>query len=190
MARSHQDTVKDRLIDAIKQIEGAFSLVCIAKDMWLGVRDPPGVRPIFLGQQGDAFVLASEPCALDIVGASFVRDLKPGEMVIIDKNGIISRNPFIPQSHRFCIFEYIYFARPDSILEGRGVYDARKSIGAELAKETPADADLVVLVPEGCLLPWDLLKRQKSRSILALFATTILAEPLFTTQKAALTASK
>ena len=148
VARSHQDTVIDRLIDAIKQIEGAFSLVCIAKDMLIGVRDPHGVRPLVLGKQGDAYVLASETCALDIVGASFVRDLAPGEMVVIDKNGINSRQPFQPQSHRFCIFEYIYFARPDSILEGRGVYHARKAIGAELAKEAPADADLVVPVPD------------------------------------------
>ena len=148
VARSHQDTVIDRLIDAIKQIEGAFSLVCIAKDMLIGVRDPHGVRPLVLGKQGDAFVLASETCALDIVGASFVRDLAPGEMVVIDKNGINSRQPFQPQSHRFCIFEYIYFARPDSILEGREVYHARKAIGAELAKEAPADADLVVPVPD------------------------------------------
>ena len=112
----------DRLIDAIKQIEGAFSLVCVAKDMLIGVRDPHGVRPLVLGKQGNAFVLASETCALDIVGASFVRDLDPGEMVIIDKNGNNSQKPFQPQNHRFCIFEYIYFARPDSILEGRGVY--------------------------------------------------------------------
>ena len=148
VARSHQDTVTDRLIDAIKQIEGAFSLVCVAKDMLIGVRDPHGVRPLVLGKQGDAYVLASETCALDIVGASFERDLDPGEMVVIDKSGITSRKPFQPQSHRFCIFEYIYFARPDSILEGRGVYHARKAIGAELALESPADADLVVPVPD------------------------------------------
>ena len=148
VARSHQNTVTDRLIDAIKQIEGAFSLVCLAKDMLIGVRDPHGVRPLVLGKQGDAYVLASETCALDIVGASCVRDLDPGEMVVIDKNGIESHKPFQPQSHRFCIFEYIYFARPDSILEGRGVYHTRKAIGAELANESPADADLVVPVPD------------------------------------------
>ncbi len=151
VARSHQDTVIDRLIDAIKQIEGAFSLVCIAKDMLIGVRDPHGVRPLVLGKQGDAFVLASETCALDIVGASLVRDVAPGEMVVINKNGINSRQPFQPQSHRFCVFEYIYFARPDSVLEGRGVYHARKAIGEELAKEAPADADVVVPVPDSGL---------------------------------------
>ena len=94
VARSHQDTVIDRLIDAIKQIEGAFSLVCIAKDMLIGVRDPHGVRPLVLGEQGDAYVLASETCALDIVGANFVRDLAPGELVVIDKMALIHASPF------------------------------------------------------------------------------------------------
>ena len=148
VARSHQDTVTDRLIDAIKQIEGAFSLVCIAKDMLIGVRDPHGVRPLVLGKQGSAYVLASETCALDIVGASFVRDLEPGEIIVIDRTGVKSTKPFQPQSHRFCIFEYIYFARPDSILEGRGVYHARKAIGAELSREAPANVDLIVPVPD------------------------------------------
>ena len=148
VARSHQDTVTDRLIDALKQIEGAFSLVCVAKDMLIGVRDPLGVRPLVLGRQGDAYVLASESCALDIVGAEIVRDLDPGEMVLITKAGIKSVKPFPAKQSRFCVFEYIYFARPDSVLEGRGVYHARKAIGAELAKESGTDADLVVPVPD------------------------------------------
>ena len=148
VARSHQDTVTDRLIDALKQIEGAFSLVCVAKDMLIGVRDPLGVRPLVLGKQGDAYVLASESCALDIVGAATVRDLDPGEMVVITKAGIKSVSPFPAKQSRFCVFEYIYFARPDSVLEGRGVYHARKAIGAELAKESGVDADLVVPVPD------------------------------------------
>ena len=148
VARSHQDTVTDRLIDALKQIEGAFSLVCVAKDMLIGVRDPLGVRPLVLGKQGDAYVLASESCALDIVGAEIVRDLDPGEMVVITKAGIKSVKPFPAKQSRFCVFEYIYFARPDSVLEGRGVYHARKAIGAELAKESGTDADLVVPVPD------------------------------------------
>ena len=148
VARSHQDTVTDRLIDALKQIEGAFSLVCVAKDMLIGVRDPLGVRPLVLGKQGDAYVLASESCALDIVGAEIVRDLDPGEMVLITNAGIKSVKPFPAKQSRFCIFEYIYFARPDSVLEGRGVYHARKAIGAELAKESGTDADLVVPVPD------------------------------------------
>jgi len=148
VARSHQDTVTDRLIDALKQIDGAYSLVCVAKDMMIGVRDPLGVRPLVLGKQGDAYVLASESCALDIVGAEIVRDLEPGEMVVITKAGVKSLKPFPLQSSRFCVFEYIYFARPDSVLEGRGVYHARKAIGAELAHESGADADLVVPVPD------------------------------------------
>ena len=148
VARSHQDTVTDRLIDALKQIEGAYSLVCVAKDMLIGVRDPLGVRPLVLGKQGDAYVLASESCALDIVGAEIVRDLDPGEMVVITKAGIKSIKPFPAKQSRFCVFEYIYFARPDSVLEGRGVYHARKAIGAELANESRADADLVVPVPD------------------------------------------
>ena len=148
VARSHQDTVTDRLIDALKQIEGAFSLVCVAKDMLIGVRDPLGVRPLVLGKQGDAYVLASESCALDIVGAEIVRDLDPGEMVSVTKAGIKSVKPFPAKQSRFCVFEYIYFARPDSVLEGRGVYHARKAIGAELAKESGTDADLVVPVPD------------------------------------------
>ena len=148
VARSHQDTVTDRLIDALKQIEGAYSLVCVAKDKLIGVRDPLGVRPLVLGKQGDAYVLASESCALDIVGAEIVRDLDPGEMVVITKAGIKSIKPFPAKQSRFCVFEYIYFARPDSVLEGRGVYHARKAIGAELANESRADADLVVPVPD------------------------------------------
>ena len=148
VARSHQDTVTDRLIDALKQIEGAYSLVCVAKDMLIGVRDPLGVRPLVLGKQGDAYVLASESCALDIVGAEIVRDLDPGEMLVITKAGIKSIQPFPAKQSRFCVFEYIYFARPDSVLEGRGVYHARKAIGAELAKESGASADLVVPVPD------------------------------------------
>jgi len=148
VARSHQDTVTDRLIDALKQIEGAYSLVCVAKDMLIGVRDPLGVRPLVLGKQGDGYVLASESCALDIVGAEIVRDLDPGEMLVITKAGIKSIKPFPPKQSRFCVFEYIYFARPDSVLEGRGVYHARKTIGAELAKESLANADLVVPVPD------------------------------------------
>ena len=148
VARSHQQGVSNRLIDALKQIEGAYSLVCIADDMLIGVRDPHGVRPLVLGKRDEAYVLSSETCGLDIVGAEFIRDLLPGEMVVIDKKGITSIMPFQEQSSRFCIFEYIYFARPDSILEGRGVYHARKSIGAELAAESHVDADLVVPVPD------------------------------------------
>lgn len=148
VARSHHQGVSNRLIDALKQIEGAYSLVCIADDLLIGVRDPHGVRPLVLGKRDEAYVLSSETCGLDIVGAEFIRDLLPGEMVVIDKKGITSMMPFQEQPSRFCIFEYIYFARPDSMLEGRGVYHARKSIGAELAGESHIDADLVIPVPD------------------------------------------
>lgn len=148
VARSHQDSVTDRLVDALKQIEGAYSLVCVANDMMIGVRDPYGVRPLVLGKRDDTYVLASETCALDIVGATYVRDLDPGEMVVVDRTGIQSLQPFNKVSPRFCVFEYIYFARPDSVLESRGVYHARKSIGRELAAESAVDADIVIPVPD------------------------------------------
>ena len=130
------------------QIEGAYSLVCLSAKKMIGCRDPLGVRPLVLGDLDGAPILASETCALDIIGADFVRDVEPGEMVIITADGIESLRPFEPFDPRFCIFEYVYFARPDSIVEGRGVYEVRKRIGAELAREAPAAADLVVPVPD------------------------------------------
>lgn len=148
VARSHQEGVTDRLIDALKQIDGAYSLVCIADDMLIGVRDPHGVRPLILGQRDDTWLLASESCALDIVGATPVRELDPGEMLVITRDGIRSLKPFQKVSPRFCVFEYVYFSRPDSIVEGRGVYHARKAIGAELAQESHIDADLIIPVPD------------------------------------------
>ena len=148
VARSHQADVTSRLVDALKQIDGAYSLVCIADGMLIGVRDPHGVRPLILGKRDDTWLLASESCALDIVGANVVRDLEPGEMLIIDKNGIRSEMPFQQVAPRFCVFEYVYFSRPDSIVEGRGVYHARKAIGSELASESHIDADLIIPVPD------------------------------------------
>jgi amidophosphoribosyltransferase len=148
MAVSRQATPVDRLIDALRQVEGAYSLVCLAKDMLIGVRDPFGVRPLVLGKIDDAYVLASETCALDIIGADFVRDIEAGEMVIIDKNGVRTMRPFAAAPHKFCVFEYIYFARPDSSVEGRSVYEMRKNIGIELARESGVDADIVVPVPD------------------------------------------
>jgi amidophosphoribosyltransferase len=148
VALSKKETIIDRLIDALTQIIGAYSLVCIVKNMLIGVRDPNGVRPLVIGKLGDAFVLASETCALDIIGATFVRDVEAGEMVILDGQTIQSLKPFEQTSQRFCIFEYIYFARPDSFLDGFSVYAARKNIGVQLAKEAPADADIVVPVPD------------------------------------------
>lgn len=152
--------VVDRLIDAVKQVIGAYSLVVLSRELLIGVRDPLGVRPLILGRiphpdgqigpnnSKEAWVLASETCALDIVGAEFVRDVEPGEIVIIDNDGVRSIKPFGDRRGRFCVFEYIYFARPDSVLDGYGVYEARKRIGAELARENPIEADVIVPVPD------------------------------------------
>ncbi|MES2985470.1 MAG: amidophosphoribosyltransferase [Pseudomonadota bacterium] len=141
-------TVEDRVIDALKQVEGAYSLVIMSPTSIIGVRDPHGVRPLVLGRLGDAYILASETCALDIIGADYVRDIAAGEMVVINHDGIQSLFPFAPTPHRFCIFEYVYFARPDSVLEDKSVYAVRKRIGAELARENQVAADLIVPVPD------------------------------------------
>jgi amidophosphoribosyltransferase len=142
-------TVTDRLIDALKQVQGAYSLVALHNGALLGARDPLGVRPLVIGKlPGGGFVLTSETCALDIVGADFVRDVEPGEIVVIDDTGLHSQRPFAKQPSRFCIFEYIYFARPDSLVEGTPVYETRKRIGAELARESGVEADVIVPVPD------------------------------------------
>ena len=141
-------TIEDRVIDALKQIEGAYSLVMLTPDLLMGVRDPAGVRPLVLGRVGTSYVLASETCALDIIGGSYVRDIEPGELVLIDKTGIRSLQPFAQTMNRFCIFEYVYFARPDSMVEQKNVYHVRKRIGAELARENKVKADLIVPVPD------------------------------------------
>ncbi len=138
----------DRIISALRQVDGAYSLIALTKDGLIGVRDPLGVRPLQLGQLGDASILASESCAFDIIGARFVRDIEPGELVVIDADGVHSHRPFPRVKPRFCIFEYIYFARPDSLVEGTSVYEARKRIGMELARETHVDADVVIPVPD------------------------------------------
>jgi len=149
VARSTKRTVVERFCDALHEIEGAYSLVAVADGKLMGVRDPSGVRPLCLGRLGDAYVLASETCAFDIIGASYMRDVEPGELVIIDDKGLVSQKPFKQTSSRFCIFEYVYFARPDSRVDGRSVYEARKNIGVELAREAACPtADLVVPVPD------------------------------------------
>ncbi|MDX2144722.1 MAG: amidophosphoribosyltransferase [Rhodospirillaceae bacterium] len=148
IAVSEATTVEDRLIDALRQIEGAYSFVCLTNGALIGARDPLGVRPLILGKLGPAHILCSETCALDIIGADVVRDVEPGEIIILTKDGVRSLKPFPKQSQRFCIFEYIYFARPDSNMEGHNVYEVRKRIGAELAKESPARCDVVVPVPD------------------------------------------
>jgi amidophosphoribosyltransferase len=148
VATSTAGPIVERLIDALKQVEGAYSLVALTRKKLIGVRDPLGVRPLVIGQVDGAYVLASETCALDIIDAKFVRDVKPGELVVISDEGIESYRPFPPQRQRFCIFEYVYFARPDSIIDGLGVYEVRKAIGAELAREAPVEADMIVPVPD------------------------------------------
>jgi amidophosphoribosyltransferase len=148
IAISLYSTVEDRLIDALRQIEGAYSLVAATPNAVIGVRDPLGIRPLVLGKLDRGWILASESCALDIIGAEFVRDIEPGEIVVLSAEGIRSLKPFVKKSPRFCIFEYIYFARPDSVVEGTSVYEARKRIGAELARESRVDADVVVPVPD------------------------------------------
>lgn len=148
IATSIHYTIIDRMVDALKQVEGAYSLVAITKDSIIGVRDPLGVRPLVLGKMGDTYALASETCAFDINGAEYIRDIEPGEVVILNKDGLQSIKPFAPQPSRFCIFEYIYFARPDSIVNGRHVYEARRRIGEELARESHVAADVIVPVPD------------------------------------------
>lgn len=149
MARSLQRNIPERMEDALRRVEGAFSVVAMTRTKLIGVRDPLGVRPLVLGKLGDGWVLSSETCALDIIGAEFIREIEPGEMVVAtDGNGVESHFPFRPQKSRFCIFEHVYFSRPDSILGGRSVYETREAIGRELAKESPVDADMVCPVPD------------------------------------------
>ncbi len=148
VAISEAGSAEARLIDALQLVEGAYSLVVLTEKWMIGARDPHGVRPLILGKLGDAHILASESCALDILGAEFVRDIMPGEVIVINESGIHSMFPFAQKPERFCIFEYVYFARPDSFVEGHNVYEARKHIGRELARENPVRADIVVPVPD------------------------------------------
>ncbi|WP_095407269.1 amidophosphoribosyltransferase [Mongoliimonas terrestris] len=148
VATSPKVRLVDRLVDAMSRVEGAYSLVAISNKKMIGCRDPLGIRPLILGDLEGALVLASETCALDIIGARFVREIEPGEMVIITDEGIESIKPFGRTASRFCIFEYVYFARPDSVFSGTSVYEVRKRIGAELARESGVDADIVIPVPD------------------------------------------
>ncbi len=148
VATSRETRLVDCLVDALRQVEGAYSLVVLSTKKMIGVRDPLGVRPLVLGIFDGCHVLASETCALDIIGAKFVRDIAAGEMVVITEDGVESLFPFPRVAQRFCVFEYIYFARPDSQAEGKSVYESRRRIGEELAREAPVDADIVVPVPD------------------------------------------
>jgi amidophosphoribosyltransferase len=149
MARSLQQNVPERMKDALRRVEGAFSVVAMTRTKLIGVRDPLGVRPLVIGRIGDdGYALSSETCALDIIGAEFVREVEPGEMVVIEHGHLKSHRPFEAAKSRFCVFEQVYFSRPDSILGGRSVYETRRQIGVELAREAAVDADLVCPVPD------------------------------------------
>jgi amidophosphoribosyltransferase len=148
IATSAKSSLIDKVISALSQVEGAWSIVGLSQKKLIGARDPLGIRPLVIGDLNGAFVLASETCALDIIGARFVREVEPGEMVVITDSGIESLKPFGRASSRFCIFEYVYFARPDSVHSGRSVYEVRKRIGGELARENGVDADVVIPVPD------------------------------------------
>ena len=148
IAASKQTTFINRLVDALYRLEGAYSLVLMTEEKMVAIRDPWGFRPLVLGQHGDSWVVASETCALDLVRANYVRELQPGEMVIIDSDGLQSLQPFQPRPRRACIFEHIYFARPDSTVFGMSVYQTRLEMGRALATEHSVDADVVIPVPD------------------------------------------
>ena len=148
VARSHRNRFVDRLIEGLRMLEGSYAFVGLTNKKLVGARDPLGIRPLVLGKLDGCPILASETCALDIIGAHYVRDVENGEVLILDEDGAHSHKPFLPMPPRPCIFEYIYFARPDSILGGRSIYKVRKACGAELAREAPALADVIVPVPD------------------------------------------
>lgn len=148
IARSRKAKIIDRFIDALGRIEGGYALVAQTRFKMIGARDPLGIRPLVLGKLGEAWVLASETCALDTMGATFIRDVEHGEVVVIDEEGLTSIKPFADRPARPCLFEYVYFARPDSIVNGRSVYEVRKEMGRRLAREFQIDADIVVPVPD------------------------------------------
>jgi amidophosphoribosyltransferase len=149
IATSRYPTLLDRFVDALRLVEGAYSLICMTRKRMIACRDPLGIRPLVMGKIGEAVVFASETVALDVVGAEFVREVEPGELVEVTPDlKIISHRPFGRTPPRPCIFEHVYFSRPDSVMGGKSVYDVRKQIGVELAKEAPAEADLVVPVPD------------------------------------------
>ncbi len=148
IARSREKTLEEMIIDAVSQMRGAYSLLLMTQEKLIGIRDPYGFRPFLIGQLGDSFILASESCALDIIGAKYIRDLKPGELVVIDEGGIRSITAQKSSKQAKCIFEFIYFSRPDSIVFGENVDKIRRKLGKVLARNHPADADMVIAVPD------------------------------------------
>ncbi len=147
-ARSKARSVEDAIVESVAQVQGAFSLAMLTKDRLIAVRDPHGFRPLALGRLGDAWVVASETCAMDLIGATYERDVEPGEIVIISADGLKSIKPFPPARLAHCIFEHVYFARPDSYVFGRSVNEVRTELGRVLARERPVEADVVVPVPD------------------------------------------
>jgi len=148
IAKSKREKFTDKLIDSLFQIQGGYALVLLTNKKLVGVRDPLGIRPLVIGKLNKSFIFASETCALDIVGATFVREVQNGEIVVVENEELKSIKPFPKQKQKPCIFEYIYFARPDSLINNKCAYEYRKDLGVELAKETDIDADLVVPVPD------------------------------------------
>jgi amidophosphoribosyltransferase len=148
VARAQKPKLVERFIEGLRRLEGAYALVCLTNKKLIGARDPLGIRPLMLGKLNDSYILCSETCALDIIGATFVREVENGEVVVISEDGIESHWPFPRQPARPCIFEYIYFSRPDSVLGGRSVYEVRKQMGRQLALESPADVDVIVPIPD------------------------------------------
>ncbi len=148
IAKSKRKKTIDKIVEAIFQIQGGYALVMLTQTSLIGVRDPYGIRPLVIGKLNNSYVLASETCALDIIGAKFIREVENGEIVLIQDDVLKSIKPFPPQKLRPCVFEYIYFSRPDSILDGKSAYEHRKNLGIELAKENNLDADIVVPVPD------------------------------------------
>ena len=148
IARNFKSSVEDAILDTMEIIQGSYALAIMTNDKLIGVRDKHGLRPLVIGRRGSGYVLASETCALDTIGADFIRDVKPGEIVIIDKSGIKSLQCRTTEKQSVCVFEYVYFARPDSIMDGISVYQAREKAGRILAKEQPAEADVVICVPD------------------------------------------
>jgi amidophosphoribosyltransferase len=151
MARSKQPDLASRLTEALREVRGAYSMLALTEEQMAAVRDPMGIRPLTLGRLDGAYVLSSESSAFQLIDAERIRDLEPGEMIIIDRDGIHSSHPFEGERKKFCVFERVYFARPDSVLEERGVYDDRVRMGARLAREHPVEADVVVPVPDSGL---------------------------------------
>jgi amidophosphoribosyltransferase len=148
LARGRDPDIETRIVNALRQVEGAYSLVFLAESKLIAVRDPRGFRPLLLGRLKDSFVFASESCAFDLIEAEFIREVEPGEVVVVDAKGLRSFKPWSEESRRFCVFEHVYFARPDSLIDGRSVYRVRELLGRTLAKEHPVEADVVIPVPD------------------------------------------